>query len=84
MVRAILRKLFPRIRLNLDLIPLEPVTTLGDYKTIRQAYKLPKVKKNEVEKVLSNLQLNYATAEVVDRPAEKGDLVAVKISATLD
>jgi trigger factor len=64
-------------------IPLEPVTTLGDYKTIRQAYKLPKVQKDEVEKVLSNLQLNYATAEPAARPAEKGDLVAVKISATL-
>ena len=65
-------------------IPLEPVIDLGDYKSIRQAYKLPKVDKSEFDKVLENLQLNYATAEAVDRPAEKGDLVSVKISAELN
>ena len=57
--------------------------TLGDYKSIRQAYKLPKVDKSEFDKVLENLQLNYATAEAADRPAEKGDLVSVKINAVL-
>ncbi len=64
-------------------IPLEPVIDLGDYKSIRQAYKLPKVEKSEFDKVLENLQLNYATAEAADRPAEKGDLVSVKINAVL-
>ena len=64
-------------------IPLEPVIDLGDYKSIRQAYKLPKVDKSEFDKVLENLQLNYATAEAADRPAEKGDLVSVKINAVL-
>ncbi len=64
-------------------IPLEPVIDLGDYKSVRQPYKLPKIEKGEVEKVLENLQLTYATAEQADRPAEKGDLVSVKISAVL-
>ena len=64
-------------------IPLEPVIDLGDYKSIRQAYKLPKVDKSEFDKVLENLQLTYATAESVERAAEKGDLVSVKISAVL-
>jgi len=65
-------------------IPLEPVIDLGDYKSIRQAYKLPKVGKSEFDKVLENLQLTYATAEAADRPAEKGDLVSVKINAVLN
>ena len=65
-------------------IPLEPVIDLGDFKSIRQAYKLPKVEKNEFNKVLDNLQLTYATAESVDRLAEKGDLVSVKINAVLN
>ncbi len=65
-------------------IPLEPVIDLGDYRSIRQAYKLPKVEKGEFDKVLENLQLTYSTAETADRPAEKGDLVAVKINAVLN
>lgn len=64
-------------------IPLEPIIDLGDYKSTRLPYKLPKVDKNEIEKVINNLQLSYATAEQVDRPAEKGDFVSVKLNATL-
>lgn len=64
-------------------IPLEPVIELGDYKSIRQDYKLPKVEKSEFDKVIENLQLNYSTAETVDRAADKGDLVSVKIDAVL-
>jgi len=33
--------------------------------------------------VIKNLQRNYATAEPVERPAEKGDLVYLKVSADL-
>ncbi len=39
-------------------IPLEPSVDLGDYKSVRLAYKLPKVAKAESEKVLNNLQFN--------------------------
>ena len=65
-------------------IPLEPSVKLGDYSKIKQPYKLPPVKKDEITKVLNNLQLNYATAEPVERAAEKGDLVISKITATLE
>jgi trigger factor len=64
-------------------IPLEPSVDLGDYRSVRLAYKLPKISKAESEKVLNNLQLTYATTEQVDRPAAKGDLVSSKISAVL-
>jgi trigger factor len=79
-LEEIISKNPPKFRFT---IPLEPVVDLGDYKTVRLPYKLPKVEKGEIEKVLNNLQLNYASAEQVERPAEKGDLVASKISAIL-
>jgi trigger factor len=70
----------PKFRFS---VPLEPEVKLGDYSKIKQAYKLPPVAEDEINKVLSNLQLNYATAEPVDRVAEKGDLVSTKITAVL-
>lgn len=64
-------------------VPLQPTVDLGDYKSIRHKYKKPVIKKGEVESVLNKLQLNYASAEEVDRPSEKGDLISVKINAYL-
>lgn len=65
-------------------IPLEPKIGLGDYQKIKQSYKLPPVKEEEIKKVINNLQLNYATAEPVERAAANGDLVTAKIDAVLD
>ncbi|MBM3138379.1 MAG: trigger factor, partial [Chloroflexi bacterium] len=64
-------------------IPLEPEVKLGDYSKVKQAYKLPPVIEDDVKKVVHNLQLNYATAEPIERAAEKGDLVSVKITTVL-
>lgn len=66
------------------IVPLEPEITLGDYKKIKQPYKLPTVKSDEVKKVLENLKLNYATAEPADRATANGDMVSVRISAVLE
>ncbi|MCJ7519881.1 MAG: hypothetical protein MUO42_09475, partial [Anaerolineaceae bacterium] len=79
-LEEIISKNPPKFRFT---IPLQPVIDLGEYKTVRLPYKLPKVGKGEVEKVLDNLQLTYATSELVERVAEKGDLVSVKINAVL-
>lgn len=79
-LEEIISKNPPKFRFT---IPLQPVIDLGEYKTVRLPYKLPKVGKGEVEKVLDNLQLTYATSELVERAAEKGDLVSVKINAVL-
>lgn len=70
----------PKFRFS---VPLEPEVKLGEYSKIKQAYKLPPVAEDEIKKVLNNLQLNYATAEPVERASEKGDLVSVKITAVL-
>ena len=65
------------------IIPLEPVIKINEYKSVRQAYKLPKVTKKEIDEVIADLQTKYATAEDVDRAAKEGDLVTVKISAEI-
>jgi trigger factor len=65
------------------IVPLAPEVELADYRSIRKDYDLPLVSDEDVEKVIRNLQRNYATAEPVERPAEKGDLVYLKISGTL-
>jgi trigger factor len=62
---------------------LAPVVELPDYQSIRKNYELPSIGDEDVEKVLKNLQRNYATAEPVERPAEKGDLVYLKISGDM-
>jgi len=64
-------------------VPLEPTIEIGDYKSIRHKYKKPTVNKDEIESVIQKLQLNYASAEEVERPSENGDLITVQINAFL-
>ncbi len=66
------------------IIPLEPEIDLGDFRSVRKEYSLPKVDDKKVEEYLHRMQTNYATAEPVERPAQKGDLVYLKINGTLD
>ncbi len=63
-------------------IPLEPEIHLGDYRAIRQEYHLDPIADKDVEDYLHRLQTSYATAEPVERPAEKGDLVYLKVNGT--
>ncbi len=63
------------------LVPLTPEVHLGDYRAIREAYQPKPVTEEEVDQTLRNLQRRYATAEPVDRAAQSGDLVYLKINA---
>ncbi len=65
------------------IIPLQPIINIGEYASIRHPYKLPKVKDEEINKVIEEIRLNYSTAEEVDRKSETGDLVSMKINAEL-
>ncbi len=65
------------------IIPLAPVVELGEYHKIKKSYKLPKVTSDEIDHVVEDLRTNYATAQDVDREIQDGDLVTVKITATL-
>jgi trigger factor len=64
-------------------IPLMPSVELGDYKSIRKDYAKPEVTEEQIDQVIKNLRANYSTAEPVERPAQEGDLVSVKIKGTL-
>lgn len=62
-------------------IPLPPEIHLGEYKEIRKEYAPEPVTDEQVEGTLHRLQRSYATAEPVERAAEKGDMVSFKLSA---
>ncbi len=65
------------------LVPLEPSVTLGDYREVREEYSLEPVAEKQVDDFIARMLKSYATAEPVNRAAEKGDLVAIKLDATL-
>ncbi|NMC53648.1 MAG: trigger factor [Chloroflexi bacterium] len=65
------------------LIPLRPSVELCDYRAIRKDYNLEAVTDEDISKVIENLRQNYAESEPVDRPAQEGDLVFVKITGKL-
>lgn len=62
-------------------VPLEAEVELGDYRSLRQPYEPQPVADEKVVEALENLQERQAVIEPVDRPAQEGDLVTVKISA---
>jgi trigger factor len=64
-------------------IPLLPETDLAGYKDMRKKYTLKPVAKKEVDEFIERLRKNFATAEPVERPAEMGDLVYVKLDAVI-
>lgn len=65
------------------IVPLEPTIELGKYKEIQKKFELPKIEDKEVEEVIHNLQMNYATASEVEREAQNGDLVHFKLTALI-
>jgi len=64
-------------------VPLEPTIDLGNYREIRREYTPQPVTDQQVEEFVQRLRRTYATAEPVERPAETGDLVYVKLDAVL-
>lgn len=63
------------------IVPLQPEITLGDYKEVREDYNPEPVTDEQIEATVRRLQRSYATAEPVDRAAQKGDLVSFMLSA---
>jgi trigger factor len=66
------------------IVPLEPTVDLGDYKTLRKKYSLKPATQKEIDEFLAHMQKTYATAEPVERAAENGDLVYLKLNAVLE
>jgi trigger factor len=64
-------------------VPLNPEVVLGDYRSIRREYNPEPFKEEDLAIVLRNMQKKYATAEPVDRSAQLGDLIYLKVSGQL-
>ncbi len=65
------------------IVPLAPEVELGDYHSIQKPYEPPAVSDEQVSEYLRRMQTSYATAEPVERAAEKGDLVYYMLSGRL-
>jgi trigger factor len=56
-------------------IPLQPEVSLGDYREIRIPFEETDVADTEVDEVLERMLSQQASVEVVEHPAEEGNLV---------
>ncbi len=64
-------------------LPLQPVTELGDYRSIRRDYTRPEVSDREVDDALLALQEREALVEESPRPVAAGNRVHVTVTATI-
>ena len=62
------------------LVPLSPDVALGDYHSIEYPYEQPDVDEQEIQDVLKQVQENQAIIEPVERAAEEGDVVYVRVT----
>lgn len=62
-------------------VPLEAETILGDYNSIKKEYAPDIVSDQDVADVLQNLRERNAIVEPVERSAQVGDLVTLRLSA---
>ncbi|MBC8509025.1 MAG: trigger factor [Anaerolineales bacterium] len=61
-------------------IPLQPEVEVGDYKAIEIEYEAPVVEDAEVDEALENMRQQQAVNEPVERAAEDGDIVYMRVS----
>jgi trigger factor len=61
-------------------IPLKAEVELGDYQTISIPYDLEPVEAEQLERVMQNMRQQEAVLEPVERPAQPGDEVSIRIS----
>jgi len=63
-------------------IPLEAKVILGDFRSIRRPYELKEIPEQDADNVLDDLRERQAVIEPVERPAQEGDLVDVRLGAS--
>lgn len=63
------------------LVPLAAEVELGDYQSTRYPYEPEEVGKEDIEDVLEDLRQRQAIEEPVDRAAQEGDHVFIRLSA---
>jgi trigger factor len=65
------------------IVPLAAEIDLGDYRAVRADYNPPVVDDEKLDEVLRRLQRRSAVTKPVERPAQEGDLVYLKVSGRL-
>jgi trigger factor len=65
-------------------VPLKPTVELGDYRSIRMTPNPVEIKDENVNAVLDELRLQYATWEPVDRPLALSDMAVMDISGEVE
>ena len=80
----------PRIELESEepviikaVVPLKPVVSLGDYKTIDLKPQPVEVTDEMINSVIEQLRHQHATWEPVERPVEFNDLVTLDVESTM-
>jgi trigger factor len=63
-------------------IPLAPVVTVGDLKSVKQDYVEPVITGEQVDKAVKTVLANYSTPTDVEREAKEGDMVNMELSAS--
>ncbi len=63
-------------------VPLSPVVKLSDYDKIRLPYEEKQPSEEDIQKVFTNLREQNAMLTPAERPAQEGDIVYIKLSAT--
>lgn len=58
-------------------VPLSPVVTLGEYRSIRQEVEGVTVTDEALEEALEYVRIRHQSIETVERPAEAGDVVSI-------
>ena len=62
-------------------VPLAAEVDLGDYRSLRLPFEPKTVTDDDISSVLENLRERQAVIEPVERPAQMGDLIALRLSA---
>jgi len=62
------------------IVPLQSEVELGDYKSISIQYEPPTTSEADVEEAVELARDQHAAREKVDRPAEEGDVVFMRVS----
>ncbi len=62
-------------------VPLQPEVELGDYKAIEMTYEIPEISADDINKALEEFQERNAIYESVERAAEDGDTVYLRVGA---
>jgi trigger factor len=62
-------------------IPLQPEVEVGDYKALDISHEAPETTDEDVDEALENTRTQHAINEPVERPAEDGDIVYMRVSA---